>query len=71
MAVEGPPGVTLTKPDRASRRVPSNRRLAGIDIMRWNFGVKVMQQPVIRSRFRSKPVVYCTPVDEAQKALGV
>jgi hypothetical protein len=39
--------------------------------MRWDFGVKVMEQPVIGSRFRSKAVVYCTPVDEAQKALGV
>ena len=40
----------------------------GIEIMRWDFGLKVMEQHVIRCRVRSK--ADWSPVDETQKALS-
>ena len=39
-----------------TRRVRSNRILAGIEIMRWDFGVRGMQH-VSRCRIRSNPLV--------------
>ena len=36
-----------------SRRVPSNRGLAAVEIIQQNFGVKVMEQRAIRCSIRS------------------
>jgi hypothetical protein len=46
-----------------SRRVPSNRGLAAVEIIQQNFGVKVMEQWAIRCSIRSSPsLVDRTPV---------
>jgi hypothetical protein len=52
-----------------SRRVPSNRGLAAVEIIQQNFGVKVMEQRAIRCSIRSSlSLVDRTPVglDPAQ-----
>jgi hypothetical protein len=36
----------LAKQTPASRRIPSNRRLASSEIMQWDFDVKVMELPI-------------------------